>query len=352
MKCLTKFTMAASLVALFACNAAMTSSAKAADSIFFAFSNTDPTQTTQPAWHAISGAGASKKVYVWVSSNAGHEITPSSTGLTPTTISGTVYDVPNATAGIDLTYTAGSGSVFTLASATDYNPVQTVVGSPSPNPLAGTDINGFTRANLWDTAGTVTASGSTISGVNAIVVPTTFYNSGDTVSTANATGVSRGFWSTQANGNVNSTNPAKHGSAWLLGEVDFTTAAYGTQTLTISPFTATNSVVTGATDLTSTYSYGQITINVSFLNGDTNGDGKVDLGDVANVFNNLGTSNAIGDANHSGGVNGLDDVATVFNNVGQGNGQFAAVPEPASLALLGFGGLAMLGGLKARRRVK
>jgi len=76
--------------------------------------------------------------------------------------------------------------------------------------------------------------------------------------------------------------------------------------------------------------------------GDTDGDGDVDLDDLFAVRNNFGTASgavlANGDTNGDGDVD-LDDLFVVRNNFGTG---LAPVPEPATIAVLSLGGLALL----------
>jgi hypothetical protein len=78
------------------------------------------------------------------------------------------------------------------------------------------------------------------------------------------------------------------------------------------------------------------------LTGDTNGDGVVDLADLNNVRNNFGTSGVgvSGDTNADGTVD-LTDLNNVRNNFGESL-VTGSVPEPATLALLSLGGLALL----------
>ncbi len=69
------------------------------------------------------------------------------------------------------------------------------------------------------------------------------------------------------------------------------------------------------------------------VEGDTNGDGVVDLDDLNNVRNHFGESGdgVLGDTHPRDGVVSLDDLNRVRNNFGAGNSQTA--PEPAALWL-------------------
>lgn len=76
--------------------------------------------------------------------------------------------------------------------------------------------------------------------------------------------------------------------------------------------------------------------------GDCNDDGAVDGSDYAAWFNCYGQSvaaKALGDMNCDGSVDGTD-YALWFNNYGYGGAQ--SVPEPATMALLALGSLALL----------
>ncbi|MEO0586746.1 MAG: PEP-CTERM sorting domain-containing protein, partial [Planctomycetota bacterium] len=88
---------------------------------------------------------------------------------------------------------------------------------------------------------------------------------------------------------------------------------------------------------------------VNTVNGDANLDGEVgtaDLAILAGNFNNAVTSFGDGDYNLDGTVDTADLAilaGTFGTGVGPASAAVAAVPEPASLALLGLGGLAILG---------
>ena len=199
--------------------------------------------------------------------------------------------------------------------------------------------------NVWDSvsnfaSGNANVTPTLISDVNAVVLPVT-----------SPAGLNRGFALTQSVANV--TNPQFMSNAFLLGQVNFTTTGYGTSTIAL---TASNlKIIRGGSDLTGTYTYGTANITVTQLVGDTDGNGKVDLTDYANVVNHLGSAGTppvLFDTNGDGKID-LTDYANVVNHLGSGNGSgggASAVPEPTTLALLGVAGLVMLG-FKSKRFV-
>ena len=87
--------------------------------------------------------------------------------------------------------------------------------------------------------------------------------------------------------------------------------------------------------------------NLITLLGDANNDGQVTGADLIAVQQNFGATGdaddlLLGDANGDGQVTGADLIAVQQNFGATGNGQSAApVPEPASIALLALGGLAL-----------
>ncbi len=80
--------------------------------------------------------------------------------------------------------------------------------------------------------------------------------------------------------------------------------------------------------------------------GDTDGDGDVDLDDLNAVRNNFGGAGPDGDTDNDNDVD-LDDLNAVRNNFGSGGA--AAVPEPATWAMLAISALAM-GVARLRKR--
>jgi hypothetical protein len=87
-------------------------------------------------------------------------------------------------------------------------------------------------------------------------------------------------------------------------------------------------------------------VRASFLLGDTNGDGQVNLDDLNNVRNNFG-STGFGDATGDGVVD-LDDLNAVRNNFGVSSGGANPVPEPGTFALAALTGIAALAFFRRR----
>ena len=314
----------------------LTTSAWAANTITFSTSNTDPAAGSAATYHSIIGAGASRTLYVWVSSDAGSDITPPDTGFTNGTANsaaGIAYNVARTTSTITTPVT-GVTAVLNLTGASDINAAFTGSGATP-------------TTNIWDsvsnfTTGNANVTPTLISDVNAVVIPVTA-----------PAGLNRGMALTQTVANV--TNPNFKSNAFLLGQINFATTGFGTSTIALQ---ASNlKIVRGATDLTNAYTYGTAAITVTQLQGDSDGDGFVNLTDYGNVVNHLGTGNGTPpiafDTNGDGKVD-LTDYGQVVNRLGTGNGAgggASAVPEPATLTLLGIAGLVVLGA-KSKRLIR
>ena len=114
--------------------------------------------------------------------------------------------------------------------------------------------------------------------------------------------------------------------------------------------TSTTGLLAGGMVYTGTANGGDNLTGLEFgnvLKGDGNGDGIVDVGDYQVWFNHYGDTSSLfshGDFDGSGVVD-VADYAIWFNNYGSTMGGLPAggapAPEPASLVLLAFGGLAM-----------
>jgi autotransporter-associated beta strand protein len=142
-------------------------------------------------------------------------------------------------------------------------------------------------------------------------------------------------------GNFTSIGIATAAQAKLIGATD--TAVWGGQTVT-------------GTDTLVMYTYG----------GDANLDGKINVDDYGRIDSNIGLGTAgwyNGDFNYDGKVN-VDDYGVIDSNIGIQGAPFptaaglgastlagvSAVPEPASIAILGLSAVALLGGRRRRGR--
>jgi hypothetical protein len=87
--------------------------------------------------------------------------------------------------------------------------------------------------------------------------------------------------------------------------------------------------------------------STSWLDGDFNEDGEVNLTDLTIMGSNYGLSGRTeseGDTNGDGEVN-LTDLTIMGGQYGEslgGGGAGSGIPEPATMAMLGFGGLALI----------
>ena len=90
------------------------------------------------------------------------------------------------------------------------------------------------------------------------------------------------------------------------------------------------------------------------VDGDANGDGKVDINDLTIVLTNYGRTAMVwsqGDFNDDGKVD-INDLTIVLANYNQtlnASGRVAAVPEPSSVLLLALAHFGLLAGARRRR---
>jgi PEP-CTERM motif len=123
----------------------------------------------------------------------------------------------------------------------------------------------------------------------------------------------------------------------------------GAQTFDILFQTADNSGASGGVDSTGTMFIDDVSVSTiaPLLEGDLDGDGFVGIADLNIVLGawnqNVPPANPLADPSGDGFV-GIADLNVVLGNWNAGTPPppGAAVPEPASLALLGLGGLAVL----------
>ncbi len=147
---------------------------------------------------------------------------------------------------------------------------------------------------------------------------------------------------TDATGIISTTSQTVHGGTTILALFDNSLAGFG-------DWPQGSGRTVSATSLLSKYTY----------IGDTNMDGQVSAQDYTAVDANIGTSVDVGiswfygDTNFDGSIDATDYTGIDASlGLGQGNplavNGLAAVPEPASLSVLGLGALGLLG----RRRRK
>ncbi len=287
MKCIVKLSFAAVLVASFACNGWVQ------DNIFFSTTNSLSAALTPGNATVNYSSLGQQTLYVWVQSASGDDITPPDTTITPVVINSTTNYVPGSAASISLNYTVTAGtSVNFNGNAADG--AQNFAGSWSNSGAAnatGTDVNGNNRATVWSSVSNftfganpsnVTATG--VTGVSAVVTPT--------ATAANtATGTSRGFAITQADGTVgaNSQKSTANTNTFLLGSVTFTVASTGSSTLQIG--LGSNGIFRGGDGtapapiqvIGAAYSYFNAAINVTTSGGrvgDLNADNAINAADI------------------------------------------------------------------------
>ncbi len=196
----------------------LTSSAWAANAILFSTSNSDPNAGTSATYHSITTASSVRTWYVWVTSDAGSDITPPDTGFTNGTANsaaGIAYNVVRTTSTIT-TPVVGVTGVLNLTGASDINAAFTGSGATP-------------TTNIWDSvsnfaSGNANVTPTLISDVNAVVIPVT-----------TPAGLNRGMALTQSVANV--TNPNFKSNAFLLGQLTFATTGYGTSTIALQPST-------------------------------------------------------------------------------------------------------------------